>query len=304
MNVFYDALDINEFNRIKNLTTAHEIWTKLMEIHEGTTIVKSAKLYVCKGKFEQFLMKEDESVSNMFNCLNEIVNELKGLGFNVSDVDFTHKFLRSLTEKYDTIVTMLVRSYLTTTSPTKVLGEILTQDIFKKSQAEAMSLAKKVKGESIALKAKVSKEIEKEESEDEGNGNESDGEFALFVKKFNKFMRKKKGQPRRGQTSRRNVFNDRKCFECGEPGHIAMNCPSKKNKGKDGDDKKKKKFYHKKRDGKAYLVEWDSDASSDDDDDDSSSKLNVGIAIKEAPSLFSSPHCLMAKGDAKVKIMT
>jgi hypothetical protein len=35
-----------------------------------------------------------------------------------------------------------------------------------------------------------------------------------------------------------------------------------------------------------------------------SSKLNVGIAIKEAPSLFSSPHCLMAKGDANVKIIT
>jgi hypothetical protein len=122
------------------------------------------------------------------------------------------------------------------------------------------------------------------------------------VKKFNKFMRKKKGQPRRGQTSRRNVFNDRKCFECGEPGHIAMNYPSKKNKGKDGDDKKKKKFYHKKRDDKAYLVEWDSDASSDDDDD-SSSKLNVGIAIKEAPSLFSSPHCLMEKGYVNVKII-
>jgi hypothetical protein len=49
-------------------------------------------------------------------------------------------------------------------------------------------------------------------------------------------------------------------------------------------------------------VACNSDESSDDDDDDSSSKLNVGIAIKEAPSLFSSPHCLMAKGDAKVKI--
>jgi hypothetical protein len=128
-----------------------------MEIHEGTTIVKSAKLYVCKGKFEQFIMKEEESVSDMFNRLNEIVNELKGLGFDVPDVDFTHKFIRSLPEKYETIVTMLVRSDLSTASPTEVLGEILTQDIFKKSQDDAISLAKKVKNESIALKAKASK---------------------------------------------------------------------------------------------------------------------------------------------------
>jgi hypothetical protein len=76
----------------------------------------------------------------------------------------------------------------------KFWGEILTQDIFKKSQAKAISLANKVKGESIALKAKASKVIEKEESDNEGNGSESDEEFALFVKKFNKLMKKKKGQ--------------------------------------------------------------------------------------------------------------
>jgi hypothetical protein len=68
---------------------------------------------------------------------------------------------------------MLVRNDLTTTSPTEVLGEIITRDIFKKSQVEAISLAKKVKSESIARKAKASKAIEKEESDDNENGIES-----------------------------------------------------------------------------------------------------------------------------------
>jgi hypothetical protein len=46
-------------------------------------------------------------------------------------------------------------------------------------------------------------------------------------------MKMKRGQPRRGQTSRRNAFNDRKCFECGEPGHNSavknVDCSSSSN---------------------------------------------------------------------------
>jgi hypothetical protein len=115
-------------------------------------------------------MKEDESTPDRFNWLNEIVNELKGLDLDVPDVDFSHKLIRSLPKKYDKIVTMLVISDLNNTSPTEVLGEILTQYIFKKSQGDAITLAKKVKGESIALKAKASKVIEKKECDDEESG--------------------------------------------------------------------------------------------------------------------------------------
>jgi hypothetical protein len=56
--------------------------------------------------------------------------------------------------------------------------------------------------------------------------------MALFVKRFNELMKKKKGQPRKGQSSRRNAFNDRKC----------LNCSSNKKKDK-GVEHKKKKFY-------------------------------------------------------------
>ena len=90
---------------------------------------------------------------------------------------------------------------------------------------------------------------------------------------------------------------DKTCFQCGEVGHIIVNCPNKKKDKKN--DEKKKKFIKKKKNGQAYFVEWDSDARSDDDD--KPSKGVAGIAIKEAPSLFSTPHCLLAKGGAKVQ---
>ena len=88
--------------------------------------MKEAKLYVLKGNFSEFAMKKDECVAEIFNRLNDIVNELKGLGFEVPDADFNHKFLRSLPERYDTIVTLLVRSHMKTPTPTQILGEVLT----------------------------------------------------------------------------------------------------------------------------------------------------------------------------------
>ena len=99
VNVLFSALDVSEFNWVKDLTNANEIWKKLMEIHEGTSSVKETKLYVLKEKFNEFAMKKEESMPEMFNRLNDIVNYLKGLGFEVPDVDFSHKFLRCLPER-------------------------------------------------------------------------------------------------------------------------------------------------------------------------------------------------------------
>ena len=79
VNVLFSALDVSEFNRVKSLTNANDIWKKLMEIHKGTSSVKEAKLYLLKGKFSEFALKKDESVAEMFNRLNNVVNELKGL---------------------------------------------------------------------------------------------------------------------------------------------------------------------------------------------------------------------------------
>ena len=66
------------------------------ESFEGTQVVMAAKDYILKEKFASFKMKEDESVPKMFHRLQVLVNDLKALGKEVKDKDFSHKFLRCL----------------------------------------------------------------------------------------------------------------------------------------------------------------------------------------------------------------
>jgi hypothetical protein len=133
MNVIIRALCIRKYHRVCKLETTHKMWGKIIEAHEGTSNVKSGKLFICKGKFEKFALLPNEELKDIFSHLNNIVNELNDLKFDVPDFDISHKFLRTLPLKYETIVTLLVRSNLKTISHSEVLGEVLTHDIFEQS---------------------------------------------------------------------------------------------------------------------------------------------------------------------------
>jgi hypothetical protein len=190
------------------------------------------------------------------------------------------------------------------------LGEVLTDDIFKQSQEKLHGNLQEDKKKIMAFKAKTSND----DDHDGDSETSTDDDVAFMVKKFKRFMKNKGyhgGSSKSGKSYSKNPFAKKKCFECGEMGHISTNC---KSKDEDNSSKKKKfegkkklfKKYNKKKNGKACYVEWDSDASSDSDSDDDeeyekpSKKGLAGIAIKDAPSLFNTPYCLMAKGELKV----
>ena len=84
-------MDERIFEQIKNIKMAHEAWKKLEELFEGTQAVKGAKAYILNEKFASFKMKDDESVPEMFHRLQVLVNDLKALGEEVKDKDFSHK---------------------------------------------------------------------------------------------------------------------------------------------------------------------------------------------------------------------
>jgi hypothetical protein len=119
LSAIHDALDARTFEQIKSIEMAHEAWKKLEESFESTQAVKGAKAYILKEKFASFKMKEDESVPEMFHRLQVLVNDLKVLGEEVKDKDFSHKFLRCLPSRFGTLVTILVRSGLDTRHQTK-----------------------------------------------------------------------------------------------------------------------------------------------------------------------------------------
>jgi hypothetical protein len=67
----------------------------------------------------------------MFHRLQVLVNDIKALGEEVKDKDFSHKFLRCLPSRFGTLVTILVRSGLDTMTPNQVLGDVMTNETYR-----------------------------------------------------------------------------------------------------------------------------------------------------------------------------
>jgi hypothetical protein len=208
--------------------------------------------------FEKFALLPNEELKDSFSRLNNIVNKLKDLRFDGPEVDISHKFLRDLPPKYEIIVTLLVRSNLKTITPSEVLGELLTHDIFKQSQEELHGNLHEDKKKIVSFKTKTSNDDHDGDSKTSTND-----DVALMIMKFKRFMKNKGnqgGSNKSGKSYSKNTFTKKKCFECGEMSHISANC---KNKDEYNSSKKKKfegkkklfKKYNKKKNGKACYVE-------------------------------------------------
>jgi hypothetical protein len=131
LNTIYNGIGSRVFEQIKDLEKASEVCVSLEETYEGTSTVKSAKLYMLKDKLSNFKMKVDESIPKMFYRLQVIINDLKSLGEKVKDEDFSHKFLMCLPKRFKTLRTIIFRGELKDVTPNVVLGDVMTEDQYK-----------------------------------------------------------------------------------------------------------------------------------------------------------------------------
>ncbi|GJW67446.1 zf-CCHC domain-containing protein [Tanacetum coccineum] len=160
---------------------------------------------------------------------NTIITSLKALDEGFSSKNYVRKFLRALHPKWRAKVTAIEESKdLTSLSLDELIGNLKVYEVIIKKDSEIVK-DKREKSRSLALKAK------KESSDDDSSTSKSeDEEYAMAVKEFKKFF-KRRGrfirQPRYErkslQRSRddKNGKSERKCFRYGDLNHLIGVCP-------------------------------------------------------------------------------
>jgi hypothetical protein len=246
-------------------------------------------------------MKDDESIPEMFHRLQVTMNDLKALDEKINDDDVSNRFLMCLSPRFETLKLIIIREGLKQLTPNQVLSDVMTHETYRVKREGVDQDEKKdeeKKKKSVAFKTSSSKnegKSKKEESSEDEDTNDIDDEaMALFVCKFDKFM-KKKGY---GAIKRRDSNKDyvRRCYKCKSKDHIVADCPynndSDKNEKKKVKKKKKKKEKKEKKEKKmTFQKNKKSGASSEDSessDDDNKSKKKALQALLSTTSLLSS----------------
>jgi hypothetical protein len=209
-------------------------------------------------KLNSFEMLPNESANEIYSRLNVLIEEVNGLGLTQTQPsDVVRKILSVLPiDKYGHVMTVLHQGDLSTATPTQILGMINTHEMYMHITSQEGSSSSKKK--ELAFRASHEKRSKEKIAHDSSSDNEvDDASLALMVRKTVKMLKKlnKNGVKFDGKnkkfftSSRRKPISEMDCYNCGELGHLAHQCPKPKK------DKYKKKYKGKK------------DDSSDDNDE-------------------------------------
>ncbi|GKB15989.1 zf-CCHC domain-containing protein [Tanacetum coccineum] len=183
--------------------TAKEIWDNLLITHKGNSQVKDNKIDLLVQQYEQFTIPKEELIDNRFARFNTINTTLKALDKGFSSKNYVRKFLRALHPKWRTKVTAIEESKdLTSLSLDELIGNL---------------------------------KVYEESSDEDGSTSDSeDEEYAMFVRDFKKFFRRRRRFVRQPHDERKssqrnkddkNGKSKRKCFKCGDPNYLIGECP-------------------------------------------------------------------------------
>jgi len=103
-NYLFQSIDKSILKIITQKETAKQLWDSMKVKYQGNARVQRAQLQILRRNFEVLEMKLGESVTDYFEKVMLVANDMRNLGENMSDMKIVERILRTLTEKYNYIV--------------------------------------------------------------------------------------------------------------------------------------------------------------------------------------------------------
>ncbi|XP_070036070.1 uncharacterized protein [Nicotiana tomentosiformis] len=161
------GLGPDEYNKIQSCTTAKEIWDTLQVSYEGTAQVKRSRGTLLYSQYENFSMKEGETIQEMYTRFTTLTNELKSLGRTLLEEDKVENILtRVLPVTWESKITAIQESKNIATLRRKTMK----MDVPKKER-------------SLALRITEGADLEEDE-------------MYMITKDFKKYLMRRKGSSR------------------------------------------------------------------------------------------------------------
>ncbi|XP_070037195.1 uncharacterized protein [Nicotiana tomentosiformis] len=193
------GLGPDEYSRIQSCTTAKEIWDTLKVAYEGTAQVKRSRGTLLYSQYENFSMKEGETIQEMYTRFTTLTNELKSLGRTLLEEDKVEKIL---TRESKNIATLRLDELIGNLTAYELRRQTMKMDVPKKERSLALRIT-------------------------EGANLEED-EMAMITKDFKKYLMRGKGSSRGGNYNKARVpekTTNEGCYKCGKTDHHIKNCP-------------------------------------------------------------------------------
>lgn len=109
-NYLFQSIDRAILETILQKDTSKQIWDSMKQKYQGTSRVKRQQLQALRKEFEVLHMKQRESVDEYFSRTLIIANKMRIHGDKLEDVAVVEKILRSMSSKFDYVVSSIEES--------------------------------------------------------------------------------------------------------------------------------------------------------------------------------------------------